>query len=235
MITDRLISRRGIIIITGIIAVILIIVGFAFEPVTRQYVATDSICGYCHVQREYLHTVRMSFTSQHPPAERIEAGVPERVRDRVPAHCVDCHLPAGFINTAFTYSHYLSITDLFGHFRDREGERAGDWIPLSAACVYRVRNRLQEYDSATCRSCHIMEEIVPETNRGKTAHKDAIANGETCIECHNNLVHRFVEARVAEAEEAETEEAVDEFSDEPADEAKDDLEEGAEQPEEEVL
>ena len=231
---NRLISRRNIILIAGIFAVILVICGFAFEPVTRNYIATDDICGYCHVEREYLHKVRMSFTGIHPPAERIEAGVTERLRDRVPARCVDCHLPPGFINTAFTYTHYLSMSDLFGHFRDREGERAGDWIPLSAARAYRVRARLQEYDSATCRSCHIMEEIVPETTRGKTAHKDAITNGETCIECHTNLVHRFVDVRVAE-EAAEAEEAVDEFGDEPVDEFGDDLEEGAAAAEEEVL
>ena len=234
MITDRLISRRGLIIVISIIAALSISLYLGFEPVTRHYLATDEVCGYCHVEREYLHTVRMSYTSIHPPAERIEAGVPEQLRDRVPAHCVDCHLPPGFVNTAFTYTHYLSITDLFGHFRDREGERAGDWIPLSAARSYRVRNRLQEYDSATCRTCHIMEEIVPETTRGKTAHKDAVANDETCIECHTNLVHRFVDVRVAEEVEAEAEEAVDEFGEEPVDEFEDAPEEGA-APEEEVL
>ena len=233
MITDRFISRRGLIIVTSIIVVLFIILFLSFEPVTRNYLATDNICGYCHVEREYLHTVRRSFTSQHPPAERIEKGVPERLKNRVPAHCVDCHLPHGVIATVYAYTHYLSITDLFGYFRDRQGERAGDWIPLSAARSYRVRNRLQAYDSVTCRSCHIMEEIVPESNRGKTAHKDAIANAETCIECHNNLVHRFVEVRTEE--EAEADEAVDEFGEASGAEVKDDLEEGAAPPAEEVL
>ena len=61
-----------------------------------------------------------------------------------------------------------------------------------------------------------MEEIVPESIRGKSAHKDAIANHETCIDCHTNLVHRFVQVR-AEAPAAEEQsegaggEEIDEF------------------------
>lgn len=221
-------SRRAVTIIAVVIAVILIAWVAAFEPVTRNYLATDEICTHCHVPQEYLHTARMSFTSIHPPAERLEKGVPERLKDRVPARCVDCHLPPGLFAATFAYTHYLSVTDLFGHFRDRQGERAGDWIPLSAARAYRVRNRLLEYDSRTCRSCHIMEEIVPESVRGQTAHNDAVESGETCIECHSNLVHRFVEVRLVETTAEEGEEDMgdefDEFGDEFDDESEDELE-----------
>jgi nitrate/TMAO reductase-like tetraheme cytochrome c subunit len=188
------VAQRGYIITGGI--------------VTRNYVAADNICMYCHVPWEYLHSARMSFSKTHPP---------ELKEDQTPAHCVDCHLPKGLINTTYAYTHYASVTDLFGHFRDREDERAGDWIPLSAARAYRVRDRLMEYDSKTCRTCHVMEEIVPDSIRGQTAHKDAVANGETCIECHSNLVHRFVEIRLVETAADEEGggggggEAVDEF------------------------
>jgi len=234
--------RRGLIILCSVVAVLFIICSFTFEPVSRHYMAADNICIYCHLKREYLHTARMSFTSIHPPKKRLDAGVPERLKDRVPAKCVDCHLPHGLFATVYLYTHYVSITDLFGHFRDRQGERAGDWIPLSAARAYRVRTRLKEYDSATCRSCHIMEEIVPESNRGKTAHKDAMANDETCIDCHTNLVHRYVEVRVAETPESgsEAEQPVDEFSNEPGgaptnDQAQPDKDSGTKEKAEEVL
>ena len=197
MTNGRLISRRALIILISILALLLVFWLFAFEPITRNYVATNHVCVHCHVQREYLYSARMSFTSIHPPQKYLDKGVPERLKNRVPARCVDCHLPKGPINTIFAYTHFVSVTDLFGHFRDRPAERAGKWIPLSAARAYRVRDRLKEYDSVTCRSCHIMEEIVPESIRGKSAHKDAIANHETCIDCHVNLVHRFVEVRTA--------------------------------------
>lgn len=195
MTNGRLISRRGLIILIGIFAFLLIFWLFAFEPITRNYVATNHTCIHCHVAREYLYSARMSFTSMHPPQKYLDKGVPARLKNRVPARCVDCHLPKGRFRTIFAYTHFLSITDLFGHFRDRQAERAGQWIPLSAARAYRVRARLKEYDSVTCRSCHIMKEIVPTSTRGKNAHKDAIATHETCIDCHANLVHRYVEVR----------------------------------------
>jgi nitrate/TMAO reductase-like tetraheme cytochrome c subunit len=97
--------------------------------------------------------------------------------------------------TTFAYTHYASATDLFGHFRDRASERAGDWIPPSAARAARVRDRLFEYDSVTCRSCHIEADIKPKRKRGQRAHAKALENRETCIECHDNLVHRYVEVR----------------------------------------
>ena len=205
-------SQNGYVVVVGSI-ILLVLLGIlaVIQPVTRKYVATDQVCVHCHVQQEYLYSARMSFTKQHPPKARLKEG-------HEPAHCVDCHLPKGIINSFFAYTHFVSVTDLFGHFRDRQGERAGDWIPLSAARAYRVRARLKEYDSETCRTCHDMEKIVPESIRGKTAHKDAVESGETCIDCHSNLVHRFVEVRVeqpaaGEEEQGEESGGGDEFDD----------------------
>lgn len=189
-------SRRTAVIGGGVIAAALTAWCFAYEPVTRNFLATESVCTYCHLKTEYLHSVRMSYSHPHPAEPKA---------NEKPAQCVDCHLPTGFWATTFAYTHFASITDLFGQFRDRTGERSGDWIPLSAARAYRVRDRLFEYDSVTCRTCHIEAEIVPKRERGKKAHADALENRDTCIECHTNLVHRFVEVReagmVSEAEE----------------------------------
>lgn len=210
--------------VIGIIAVLVVGWCFAFEPVTRNFVAQDSTCLYCHLPREYEHTARLSFTKQHP----VELKDNEQA-----ARCVDCHLPKGFWSSAFLYTHFASATDLYGHFRDRPKERAGDWIPLSAARAYRVRDRLLEYDSVTCRSCHVMAEIKPRQPRGQKAHEDAIRDNQTCMECHANVVHRYVEVRTTTA---------DTGSDEDMDEGLDDLEEpggedssGAESEEMEVL
>ena len=195
-------SKRSRIIV-GIIAVLLIGWCFAFEPVSRNFVAQDTTCMYCHLPRDYEYSVRFSFTKQHPVKLKD---------DEKPARCVDCHLPKGFWATAFLYTHFASATDLYGHFRDRPKERSGKWIPLSAARAYRVRDRLLEYDSVTCRSCHIMSEIKPKQPRGQKAHEDAIRDKQTCMECHANLVHRYVEVRTepaASTEEGGGEEGLD--------------------------
>jgi cytochrome c-type protein NapC len=182
----RLFERRATIIVSIVVGVALIGWLFAYEPVTRQFVASESVCGYCHLEREYVPATRLSFSTAHPL---------EPKRGETAAQCVDCHLPEGFWAATFTYTHFASVTDLYGHFRDRASEREGDWIPPSAARAYRVRDRMFAEDSDTCRTCHIESEIEPKRDRGKNAHKNALVNKETCIECHNNLVHRFVEVR----------------------------------------
>ena len=216
----RDLSRRSIKITVGIIIVVIVGWCFAYEPVTRNFVAADAVCGYCHLEREYQYTTRMSFSRQHP--------VDPKAGDRI-GRCVDCHLPEGFWAATFTYTHFASITDLYGHFRDRQGERAGDWIPLSAARAYRVRDRLLEYDSAPCRTCHIEEEIKPKEPRGQKAHQDALRDKDTCIKCHTNIVHRFVDVRTTTAK-AGGDEAMDEGLEDDLDEGlEDDLDEGLEE------
>lgn len=157
-----------------------------YEPVTRTLIAQDALCNYCHLPWEFNSDVRLTATRPHQA---------EHGQEQSQARCVDCHLPEGWWNATYAYTHFLSITDLFGHFRDREAERAGDWIPPRAATAYRVRDRMFEYDSITCRTCHIEAEIKPERKRGINAHKLALEEKKTCIECHNNLVHRRVDLR----------------------------------------
>lgn len=192
-------SNRFAVVIGAIFTVGLIAWLFAYEPVTRNLVASEAVCIYCHLEQEYASTARLSFSSAHP-AEPKE-GEPA-------ARCVDCHVPEGFWAATFTYTHYLSVTDLFGHFRDRASERAGEWIPAAAARAYRSRDRLFEYDSVTCRSCHIESEIKPKRKRGQKAHKNALENKETCIECHDNLVHRQVDLRPDAFEKPEVSAAI---------------------------
>ncbi len=188
--------RYRVVLISAVVVMIVLIGGlFAYEPVTRNLVATEFVCTYCHLEREYVPTARLAFSTPHP-------ATPKEGQEE--ARCVDCHLPKGFWAATFAYTHFVSATDLFGHFRDRASERAGEWIPAGAARAYRTRDRLFEYDSATCRTCHIESEIKPKRKRGQRAHKSALENKETCIECHDNLVHRYVEVRETAFEKPES-------------------------------
>lgn len=175
------IAGAGILIIGVFFAV-------AYEPVTRNFVAQDATCNYCHLPWEFNPDVRLTATKPHQAK-------PDQPQSQ--AKCVDCHLPEGRLNATFVYTHIVSFTDLFGKFRDLEAERAGDWIPPRAATAYRVRDRLFETDSGTCRTCHIEDEIKPKRTRGINAHKLALEKKQTCIECHYNEVHRPVDQRKA--------------------------------------
>ncbi len=185
-------KQRGVRIALAGFGLVFILGLFLFEPVTRQFVANDDLCSYCHVDREYRSEVRLSFSKPHPlPVAADEKS--DEVSEQ--ATCVQCHLPTGFVNTFYAYTHFASLTDLFGHFRDRMGERAGAWIAARQAAAFRVRDRLFEYDSETCRSCHIEQEIEPKRDRGINAHKKALDEQMTCIECHYNEKHQSVDLR----------------------------------------
>ncbi len=184
-ITDTF-SPRTLAIGGGIFAVLIIGWIIVYEPVTRNLIARGALCNNCHLPWEFNADARLTATSPHQAVHGDE---------KSQARCVDCHLPKGWWNATYAYTHFLSITDLYGHFRDRDSERAGKWMPPRQATSYRVRDRLFEYDSVTCRSCHIESEIKPKRSRGVNAHKLALKEKKTCIECHNNLVHRPVDLR----------------------------------------
>ncbi len=164
----------------------------AFQPVTRGFVAQDAVCFFCHEEPEYNAASKVLWDGVRP-ITRIHPATPQGGQ----ARCADCHLPEGLLASAYAYTHFLTITDLFGYGHDHEAERRGPWVPHAAKRAYRVRDRLMEYDSATCRTCHIESEIKPKRKRGQKAHANALKNKETCIECHDNLVHREVPARRA--------------------------------------
>ena len=172
----------------GAVAVIFVTGLFVFEPITRNVIANDDLCSYCHVGTEYRPEARLSYSKFHP------APATEKFMDQQ-ARCVDCHLAPGFFGSIAAYTHFASLTDLFGGFRYRTAERSGAWLPPRQVAAYRVRDGLFENDSATCRGCHIESEIKPKRERGVNAHKKALDEKKTCIECHYNEKHRSVDLR----------------------------------------
>ena len=172
--------------IVGAVAVVLLIgSALAFEPVTRNLVASDALCSYCHLEWEFDPTVRDSLSvsmKAAPEGEEI-------------AHCVDCHIPEGMVGSIYAYFHFASLTDFFGHLRDLKTERAGAYLTPRAITSYRVRDRFFEYDSPTCRGCHDLAIMAEADNKAQKVHKRALEKKQTCIQCHTNLVHAPVDRR----------------------------------------
>jgi nitrate/TMAO reductase-like tetraheme cytochrome c subunit len=50
--------------------------------------------------------------------------------------------------------------------------------------------KLKGWDSSTCRACH--KNTKPPGVSAKAAHKKMETEGATCIDCHQNLVHKKV-------------------------------------------
>ena len=187
---SEVLMRRAVVIATIVVSVVAIGVVLAFEPITRTIVASQFMCLGCHTNSEYDYREANSPSKRHPatPEEGGDAG------------CVDCHVAGGRVNSVFVYTHYLVGTDLFGGLRETKTARFPAEVTPVGKKAYRVRDGLMEYDSAPCRTCHIETEIKPKRKRGQKAHANALENKETCIECHNNLVHREVDLRPLPAE-----------------------------------
>lgn len=182
------VRARRLALALGLLAVLVVGAALAFEPVTRTVIADNGTCAYCHVPLEYESEVRLAYSQPHPAA-REDGALPRQAR------CVECHLPTGWVSTVFAYTHFASLTDLFGRLRHRGAERAGAWLPPRQAAAYRVRDGLSEHDSRTCRGCHDMDTIEPKRQRGVNAHAEAVEEGKTCIACHYNEKHRTVDLR----------------------------------------
>ena len=75
-------SRPTAIMIGGAVVVTLIAWLFAYEPVPRSFVAADSVCAFCHLEREYSPSARLSYSTPHPV---------EPKEGESEARCVDCH------------------------------------------------------------------------------------------------------------------------------------------------
>lgn len=187
------------------LGVIVVFLAAAFEPISRRLIASDVVCFGCHNRSELDITLAGSPSKRHP-------ATPE---EGDAARCVDCHVPQGWVESSYIYGHILAGTDLFGHargigfFARVGGEHGRGSIPTNfpeevtriGKQAYLVRDRLLKYDSVTCRSCHIEADIKPKRKRGQKAHKNALKNKETCIECHYNVAHREVAARDLSKEE----------------------------------
>lgn len=185
MAISKYFTRRTIVGGIGVLAIAFVGWSLVYERVTRQFIASDRVCAFCHLPWEFSPG-RQSATKPH--LATLQGGQ---------AKCVDCHLPKGFWNTTFAYTHFVSLTDLFGYVRQIDKERVGAWTAYRAKTAYRVRDRLHATDSGPCRTCHVESEIKPKRERGVNAHKLAIDEKKTCIECHYNLVHRSVDPRQA--------------------------------------
>ena len=182
---SRYLTRRNAMIVAAVALVFLIGGAIAFEPVTRNLVANDALCSYCHLEWEFDPTVRDSLSV---PMKATAEG------DEI-VHCVDCHIPEGMAGSIYAYLHFASVTDFFGHIRDLETERAGAYLTPRAITSYRVRDRFFEYDSPTCRGCHDLAKMAEADAKSQPVHKRALEKKQTCIQCHTNLVHTPVDRR----------------------------------------
>jgi cytochrome c-type protein NapC len=135
---------------------------------------TDEFCGTCHANnatREWRESAHRSN-----PAGFV-------------AGCTDCHLPREFIpklirkTKGATVEIWGQITGLIDTPEKYEAHRREmaevEWTRLRA-------NGAQE-----CRNCH-QPNLMTDKDKAYISgmHKDALASGQICIDCHKGVAHR---------------------------------------------
>lgn len=120
--------------------------------------------------------------------EEYQKSTHYKSRSGVRAGCVDCHIPGGVLRVLIFKQ---LIKDRYVEFTNPIVTK-GDWDRRRPALAKKVRDRLIYNKSDTCGGCHKEDAVIPSKDRGKKAHQDMKKTGETCIDCHYNIVHAEV-------------------------------------------
>ncbi len=105
--------------------------------------------------------------------------------------CKDCHIPQGIENF-----HLAVRAHVVDGARDLWREMTNDYSDIGLfderrlQMAHEARMQMKRLDSLTCRRCH--RDPRPVTPEGKLAHRSLGSAGTTCIDCHQNLVHKEV-------------------------------------------
>lgn len=141
-----------------------------------EYSRTEAFCTSCHsmdlMGKEYRESLHFSS------------------RSGVRARCGDCHVSEGTLSALWEHFTAASmvLSEVFHDFSDPVAtEKARPDM------AFKARKWFQKTGSATCRKCHVLDAILGSRPGIGAVHiEDAVKVDGNCIECHMNLVHRFV-------------------------------------------
>jgi len=165
-------ERGGALLLGAGGAVVLVAAVFGGEAA----VSTTQFCLSCH---------SMSY-----PAEELKKSSHYGALGVNPG-CKDCHIPQGLANF-----HLALATHAVDGARELVLEFMHDYSDIKKFNARRpemahdARMNLKRWDSVTCRSCH--KDPQPPGDDAKAAHEKMRTQKATCIDCHQNLVHKKV-------------------------------------------
>ncbi|MCP3870415.1 MAG: cytochrome C [Gammaproteobacteria bacterium] len=170
---SRLITRH---VLFALIAGSVAGIGFVLFLIEFDHLSsTEAFCTSCHSMELVAQPYRES--THYLPASGVRAS------------CGDCHVSEGVF--AASWDHFLGAKDLFAQvFGPDYDDPAINALHLPEA-AFAARRWFRKKDSATCKRCHVQEAISGSRPATQTIHREETGN-KSCIDCHYNLVHRFV-------------------------------------------
>ena len=148
--------------------------------------------------------------------------------------CKDCHIPQGLGNL-----HLAIQTHIVDGARELYLEFANDYSTLEKfnerrlIMAHDARMNLKKWNSITCRECH--RNPQPPGEDAQAEHKKMETEGATCIDCHQNLVHKAVPETDLNASKSQGKLVLKPEDEEEEDEEDEEGEEEGEEGEEEVV
>ncbi len=155
----------------GLLAVAVVVLG------GEAALSTTAFCTSCHSMSYPAKELRKS---DHYGALGADPG------------CKDCHIPQGLENF-----HLALQTHVVDGARELFLEFTSDYSDVKKfnkdrlRMAHLARMNLKKWDSVTCRRCH--KNPRPPGKSPKRAHAKMETQGATCIDCHQNLVHKEVD------------------------------------------
>lgn len=166
--------RRNITVIlytvTAMLALILLVFG------GEAALSTNTFCTSCH---SMSYPAKELLKSDHHGPMGVDPG------------CKDCHIPQGLENF-----HLAVQTHIVDGIRELYLELTNDYSDVKKfnkrrlEMAHHARMNLKRWDSITCRRCH---QNPRPSGEAKQEHEKMRTQGATCIDCHQNLVHRNVD------------------------------------------
>jgi len=166
-------SRKKITIVAALVFVAGIVTAGLFNA-GLAHTNTTEFCTSCHTMQTNLEELKQSVHWQN--ASGVHAG------------CADCHVPKPFIPKMITK--IMAAKDVFheiiGTINTPEKYEAHRWDMAS-----RVWAKMKASDSRECRSCHDYAHMAldAQARSARARHSNAPDKGETCIDCHQGIVH----------------------------------------------
>ena len=137
---------------------------------------TEQFCIGCHEMRDNVYA-------------EYKGTIHDTNRTGVRAICSDCHVPRPPIDlikrkmaaSLEVWGHLTGVIDTKEKFEAHRSELA-----------QKVWRRMKATDSLECRNCHHADKMNSElqSEKARSRHAGAKANGKTCIDCHFGIAHK---------------------------------------------
>lgn len=156
------------------IGALLGVIALATTAVVMHKTSSTEFCVSCH--------------SMQTPLAEYQGTIHFQNKHGVRAECADCHIPNDTLG--YVVTKVRAVKDIYHEIAGTLDTDA-DYEARRQHMAETVWSQMKANDSATCRSCHEFTAmtLLDQRPAAREMHQSAIANNETCIDCHKGIAH----------------------------------------------